>query len=398
MVKAKQRPDGRWYGAVYMGKDMYGKKQYKHIYANTEKECNKKIVDFEYKKNNGLLEETIPNKNLVTLKDYWDEWLNNRIDISEATIREYRGIENLYLQDIMKMNANKIDYRTIQYFYTDLYKQTNAKRVKKVGSLFNCFLRKMAVKRDCPIPRDILDGLQLPSTDKYVPSNIREQDYELIIRELVKEYNDNHSSIQYLYILILIASGGGCRIGEVTALTLDDIDFENNFININKHQVFYKGHGYIILDRTKNKKNRRIPMLPALRNELELYVKKQKVLIETLKKFNFEPQQILYIKSDNSKSYISSFDLLITNAQGHLVKKNTAQRNWRILRENLGFTTFRIHDFRRYCATLLMRNNVPDKLAQEILGHSGIEMTHYYQNVDEEILQNSIKSIDIKTK
>lgn len=398
MVKAKQRPDGRWYGAVYMGKDMYGKKQYKHIYANSEKECNKKIVDFEYKKNNGLLEETLPNRNLVTLEDYWNEWLDNRIDISEATIREYKGIRNRYLKDIMEMNANKIDYRTIQYFYTDLYKKTNAKRVKKVASLFNCFLRQMAVKRDCPIPRDILDGLQLPTADKYVPNNIREQDYEIIIKELVKEYNDNKSKIQYLYILILIASGEGCRIGEVTALLLDDINFKGNFININKHQVFYKGYGYIIVESTKNKKNRRVPMLPALRRELELYVKKQKILIETLKRFNFQPQKILYLKRDNTKEYISSFDLLITNSNGHLVKKNTAQRNWRILREKLGFIRFRIHDFRRYCATLLMRNNVPDKLSQEILGHSGIEMTQHYQNVDDELLQDSVKSIKIKTK
>jgi len=398
MVKAKQRPDGRWYGAVYLGKDIYGKKQYKHIYANTEKECNKKIVDFEYKKNKGVLEEIIKNDKLVTLEDYWNEWLNNKIDVSESTIREYKSVKKLYLKDIMSMDANKIDYKTIQYFYTDLYKKTNAKRVKKVGTLFNCFLRKMAVKRDCPIPRDILDGLELPSAEKYIPNTIREQDYEIIIKELLKEYNDIHSNIQYLYIMILIASGAGCRIGEVTTLTINDIDFDNNIIKINKHQVFYKGYGHIISHGTKNKKTREVPMLPAMRKELEIYVKKQKHLIKNLEEFGFKPEKILFLKSDNTKEYISSFDLLITNNKGNFIRENTAQRNWREFRKKLGFEDFRIHDFRRYCATLLMENNVPDKLAQLVLGHSGIQMTQYYQNANKETLQKYMENISIKTK
>lgn len=398
MVKAKQRPDGRWYGAIYMGKDIYGKKKYKHIYANTEKECNKKIVDFEYKRNNGLLEEITINKKLTTLEDYWNEWIDNRIDISEASIREYKSVRKNYLDDIIKMDASKVNYQTIQYFYNDLFKKTNAKRVKKVSKLFNCFLRKMSIRRDCPIPRDILDGLELPSVEEYIPNNVKESDYECIIKQLVKEYNDIHSTIKYLYILILIASGSGCRIGEVTALTLDDIDFENNVIRVNKHQIFYKGHGYILYEKTKNKKAREIPMVPAMKTELEYYIKRQKLLIETLKKYNFKPEKILFLKRDKTTEYISSFDLLITNNKGKLVKKNTAQRNWKTFRESLGFKDFRIHDFRRYCATLLMKNNLPDKLAKEILGHSGVQMTQYYQNVDRELIQEYIKNISLTTK
>ena len=398
MVKAKQRPDGRWYGAIYMGKDIYGKKQYKHIYANTEKECNKKIVDFEYKKNNGLLEETIKNDKLVTLEDYWNEWMDNRIGLADSTIKDYNSIKKCHLKDILKMDANKLNYNVVQHFYSDLYKRTNAKRVKRVSMLFNCFLRKMSMRRDCPVPRDILDGLELPTSEKFVPTSIKDDEYEYIIDELLKEYNDVKSNIGYLYIIILIASGCGCRLGELTALTFDDIDFEHNIIKITKQQAVVKNKGYIIVEKTKSESGTRdIAILPAISDELQKHLKKQKLLVKELEKYNFKPEEILFIRKDKSESYISSYNLLITNNKGLMIRKNTAQRNWRQFKEtkNINEKT-RIHDFRRFFATLLMKNGVPDKIARKQLGHSKIDMTQYYQNADEDLIQHYMKNVDLK--
>lgn len=400
MVKAKKRDDGRWYGAIYMGKDIYGKKIYKHIYANSEKECNNKIIEFEYKKNNGLLEEEIKSNNLITLEDYWNDWLDNRIDISASTLREYKSIKKLYLTNLMKMKAKEINYAVIQHFYSDLYKKTNAKRVKKVSRLFNCFLRKMSVNRNCPIPRDVLDGLELPTTEKYIPKQIRELDYQSIMENLLKEYNDIKSNIQYLYILILVTSCSGCRIGESTALTINDIDFENNIITVNKKQNFINGIGYCIEEKTKTESGTRtIAILPGVKEKLEQHIKRQQQLIRSLQLFNFKPQNIVFIKKDNTRTTISSFDLLMTTNAGQLIKLNTAHRNWKMYKQkhNIDSNT-RIHDFRRYFATTLMKNGIPDKLSKKMLGHSQIDMTQYYQNANDEIIQDYISNIDLKLK
>lgn len=399
MVKAKQRPDGRWYGAIYMGKDIYGKKKYKHIYANSEKECNNKIIEFEYKKNNGLLEEEIKNNKLITLEDYWNEWLDNKIGLSYSTIKEYSSIKKCHLNDILKMNAKDVNYSVIQHFYSDLYKRTNAKRVKRVSVPFNCFLKKMSIRRDCPVPRDILDGLELPSTEKFVPTSINDTEYRYIINELLKEYNNIKSTIGYLYIIILIASGCGCRLGELTALTLDDVDFEKNLIKITKQQVVMKNKGYVIIEKTKSATGtRNIAILPTVSKQLKKHIEKQKNLIYKLKQYNFEPERICFIQKDGSETYISSYNLLITNTKGYMIRKNTAQRNWKHFKVSKNINSnMRIHDFRRFFATLLMKNGVPDIISKKQLGHSKIDMTQYYQNADEDLIQEYIKNIDLKT-
>lgn len=42
----------------------------------------------------------------------------------------------------------------------------------------------------------------------------------------------------------------------------------------------------------------------------------------------------------------------------------------------------RIHDLRRYFATFVMKSNIPNTVAKDILGHADINMTEYYQDDD----------------
>lgn len=126
------------------------------------------------------------------------------------------------------------------------------------------------------------------------------------------------------------------------------------------------------------------------------YIKRKK-LISDIDKFNLKVKDtILYIDKNNKEIYLDTKKLLICSNKLGSIAKNTVQRNWKIFREKLGYEKqIRVHDFRRFLATLLMKNNVPDAISKLQLGHSDENMTRYYQNTDEELLVNYIKNINI---
>lgn len=75
---------------------------------------------------------------------------------------------------------------------------------------------------------------------------------------------------------------------------------------------------------------------------------------------------------------------------------NTIDRRWRKFRKNNNISNLvRIHDLRRYYATFLIKNNIPDKIVKSLLGHSDINMTAYYQNDDIKIAQTLMSKIDL---
>ena len=97
------------------------------------------------------------------------------------------------------------------------------------------------------------------------------------IRYITKEEFDNfinvidipqwHTFFMFLYYT-------GCRIGEVLALTWNDIDFKSNEIKINK--TLYGIKGEYTITSTKNNINRTIKMSKTLKEELYSYYQEQK--------------------------------------------------------------------------------------------------------------------------
>lgn len=399
MVKAKQRKDGRWRASVYIGKNEYDKKIYKDIYGATEKECNEKIIDFLYKLNNNLIEKPKKNSN-TTFEELFDNWLDNRIDIKETTRENYLSIKKCHLTPLLNLKANKITNSLIKKFYKELYDKRGPKLVKKVASKLNAFLHEMALNPNSGISRDILDGFQMPKTIKYRPYFVSDKDFKIIIKNLEKQYNNVESNIKYLYILLVVAGGCGLRISEALSLTTDDIDFTNSIITINKQQFRVKDVGYCIEKSLKTDDGeRKIIMIPyvqkVLKEHIALIQKENEQVTKLVKNFKFK--KIPVYDNEQIVDYIDSSKLLIRTNKFTMVPKNSAERSWKFFRENLGYTDIvRIHDFRRYFATLLMRRNIPDKIATKLMGHSEAEMTRYYQNIDITIAKKFMKKVDIK--
>lgn len=177
------------------------------------------------------------------------------------------------------------------------------------------------------------------------------EEFELFIKNL----KDNPSA----YVGFNILFWCGLRIGELLALEIGDIDFENNTININKsYQRLNKED--IITDPKTPKSKRIIEITPQLANILKDYIK-------TLYKPVPEMRLIPHTK------YLFE----------HTMKKYS---------KIAGVKKIRIHDLRHSHASLLIHLGVNPLTIARRLGHEKVETTlntysHLFPNSNKEMIE-----------
>lgn len=134
------------------------------------------------------------------------------------------------------------------------------------------------------------------------------------------------------------------RIGEVIALTWDDVDFDNNVIRINKsYKSIYRSIGG---PKTKSS-NREIAMSQSQMDFLKQYKENQ-----------------------SPKSHI-----VCSNEVGGYLNDHNIRRIMYIAIEKAGVKRITFHGLRHSHASYLVEKNVPIKHIQERLGHKKISTT-----------------------
>lgn len=192
--------------------------------------------------------------------------------------------------------------------------------------------------------------------------------------------------------------GSGIRVGEVTGLRTEDIDFKHNVINVTHTLVFYdrskaKKTGFGINTPKTKAEYRSVPMIKTVRDELL--------------------DQKQYLKDNNLKSVdiIDGFsDFIFVNRfshvqhQGNLNKAikrivryanfDTLETDPSIKEENL-LPNFSCHTLRYTFTTRLVESGVIVKVIQNALGHSDIQTTlNIYADVTKELKQKQFVQFD----
>lgn len=177
------------------------------------------------------------------------------------------------------------------------------------------------------------------------------------------------------------------------------LTWKKNFIQINKEQSNIKGKGHVIVERTKTAAGKRTAIIPKfIKEDLSTLIAFKKLQIDKALKIypDYQFPTCLFIDKNNKECQISTKNFLINTDGFKMIPKNTAQRNWKNFRERLGYTEqIRIHDFRRFFARLLLKENIPNVVSIAQMGHAIIEDTEYYQDADIDILNKYIGNIDI---
>lgn len=158
----------------------------------------------------------------------------------------------------------------------------------------------------------------------------------------------------------------GTRLGETTALTWNDINFEKNEVTINKTLTTkIKGELYTI-------------STPKTKNSIRILPLPKSLSMSLLDRFN----EVSKIPNFNKEWFVFG-DI-------YPLRETTIQEKKNKYCDLAGLKRIRIHDFRHSCASFLINNGASIVLVSKYLGHSKISMTldtytHFYKNQLEDI-------------
>lgn len=251
----KKRKDGRYARQITIGiKD--GKPVKKTVYGKTIKEVNENYEALKRKIETGISLDL----QTATVSQLMDEWYKTRIFPNTKTNTHHRyeyffkRVEPL----LGEMKVSEVKKFHIEEALTILKERGNAsaaETLQLLNKFFNyCIEHDVIYKNPCM-------GLSVGYTPKEK-------------RRLTKEELDKLETADLLNkdrAFILVLRYTGMRIGEMCALKVDDVNFDDMTIRINKTIV--QNHGVFIQDNTKTKAGERIvPILLPLYRVLKEYV------------------------------------------------------------------------------------------------------------------------------
>lgn len=282
----------RWVGQKVYGVNSDGKLNRKTYYGKTKKECLAKFKKYEDEQKNGLITDskklTVHDIILMQIDDDYE------LNIIQGNAKR-RRLDTLRIIDEYKLGSIKISELTefhIKSFFKSITHYSNS----SIGKIFN------AVKRCCAYAKKkgfltynpFEDGSIIkPKSDKKDKkiSALTVEEEQKLIDVLKKE-----SCCKYKYQLLIMLCTG-MRMGEINALTIKDICFDFNVINVNKTISRDENDKPIIGDQTKTDAGVRIlDMTPTVKHLLKDYVDNH---------YKENKEQLLFYDSIN-KSYITT--------------------------------------------------------------------------------------------
>lgn len=353
----------------------------------------------------------------ISVADYLDYWFKNHVEVNLKynTQLGYKGIIERQLKPKFghyKLKA--LNPSIIQEFANQL-KTTGYSKSMLIGilSTFSVAL-DYAVEPLQYITSNPIKLVKFPKVEK--PPRQR------IILEM-----DDWFSIQQRFQntrfnpLLMIGFHTGLRIGEASALTWDDIDFNKKEITVNKIIIKRnvdeekKGAWYFSEPKTSTS-NRIVKMGNTLYNYL-LELKKQQeanelkydlyYTIHTLKAELDEKNNTIYrivpVKKC-IKSQLPRVDLVCVDINGEYTSSDSFKYCSRIINKEMKIN-FDFHSLRHTHATMLIENGANIKSVQERLGHKNIETTlqtyvHNTSTMEEQsvdIFEQALKNKNLST-
>lgn len=340
----KKREDGRYCKQVFLGYKDDGRRKFRTVYGQTIKEVEKKSRELVNQIDIGinLIDE-------LTVREWSEIWLKTfKVDIANNTFVRYAGIVRNQINPVIgDMPLEKVRIHIVQRLINSLIGEYSPASVKKTKDVLHQMFQQAVRSQYIPIN---------PAENIAVPKH-SQNDREVIPVRHKKEIERFCEKYKHgAFIMTLLYTG--MRRGEILALTVKDIDFENGMINVDKAVEFICNHPNVKVPKTP-KSIRKIPIL----NPLIPYLK--------------------ILTTGKSKD-----DLLFPGYDGELYTKSSVQRLFRAFNRDYNnymnryreeddyeLVHFTMHQFRHTFCTMLYEADVDVKTAQEILGHNSVTVT-----------------------
>ena len=286
----------------------------------------------------------------MKLKNWLEVWLN-KYTKHTVKLRTYGRYEYIIEKHI---NPKLGDYELeelspvlLQDFVLDKIEHGNLKTNgplanNSVIGIVNVLKGALSLAKSLEIiERDYTDKIKLPlATEKEVTA-FDKVEQDKLVKFCLETKKKN-------YIGIVICLYTGIRLGELLALTWNDIDFNSGIMNISKtaYRIKENGTPRIVVDKPKTRNSNRIIPL-------------SKQLVEILKK----------IKKQSNSLYV------LSTRNGGMVGTREYQKTYQRILAKLDIPYKNFHSLRHTFATRAVEMGMDVKTLSEILGHKNPMIT-----------------------
>ena len=326
----------------------------------------------------------------ISVADYMDYWFENYVKINcrHNTQLSYQGIIKNHIKPQLGIYKLKsLTPAVLQKFINKKYLTGLSKNyldaiINVLNSALKYAVHPCLFIKDNPMQYIIFPKFEHSKDLK--KKTIDLEDY----RQIIKRFPLGTT----YYIPLVIGWNTGLRIGEVSALTWEDIDFVENTITVNKI-IYKKNKAWYFGPPKTQSSNRTIKIGPSLIKILKDYKKLQaKNRLRYGKYYTIqylEGEKIRSLQLDHNKYEI--VDMVCTKENGEFFTPDNFRYASRVINYELNID-FNFHSLRHSHATILIENGANIKDVQLRLGHANITTTlNTYAHVTPKMESQSVK-------
>ncbi|HFD1634780.1 TPA: tyrosine-type recombinase/integrase [Enterococcus faecium] len=355
MIKQYKKKNGEkaWYFKTYLGIDpLTGKKKYTTKRGfRTQKEAKTALSRLELE----LQKTGRPTSTNTTFKEAAELWLESyKKTVKESSYSRTKIIFNKHIYPKFgNIKLSKINTAYCQKVVNDWSEKGTSKQYPLFINYMNKVFKyaiNIGLTSDNPTLNLIIPKPQI-KTEKKLKLYTKEQ-LELFLNEVSQEQNPYFKNRDYTLFRLLAFSG--CRIGEILALTWDNINFKTNEMAIKK--TVARSDKYYISETPKTKKSNRI-----------IYLDEK--TIKQLKFWKLEQRKYLF------QLGFTKANFLFTNDENNFTINQAVAERYNIYRERADLPYIGLHGFRHTHASMLYEAGADHKEVQERMGHANIKTT-----------------------
>jgi len=372
----------KWVGQFTIGKKNDGTIDRRSVYGDTRKEVKEKMIQ----KLSEVQNLTYIDKNDITISMLCKELIENKLNANIFSENSYNRalstFKHIQNNNIGNIQIQKVTTNELQDFINSKKGYSNS-TIGKIYEMLGLTLKE-AVRLEI-IYKNPFESVLKPKSDKQTKEIVA------LTTEEQKRFLDALSEEKYKNIF-LIAIHSGMRIGEILALTIDDIDFQNNLIHINNSLTKNSLGKVIIGNKTKTYSSKRnIPITSILKPILE----------DVLEKYISNPNKLLFCHYNGNLIYPSTINTQFKKIckYADIMNITTKKKKGNDKQVNLKTSAANVHMLRHTYATRCIEAGVPAPVLQKLLGHKDISITlntytTIFNKFKEEALENYIKYVN----
>ncbi len=332
----------------------------------------------------------------ISFFDYLDYWMNEycKNNVKPTTYAHYeKKIKNHIKPSLGIYKLKALQPATLQEFINIKFNAGYSRNTLSVlkGILSGCL--DYAVEPLRFIQNNPMNQVKVPSKRATPTTPSRKKEKRIVTQEQMQVIFDRFPEGHSCHIPLQLAYRCGMRLGEVFALTWDDVNMDDNTIDINKQ---------IQMDETSkqwmftNPKYDSFRIIKADSAIMALLIREKANQVRA-KEYYAEHYTKLYV-NDNKQLNISKgepISMVNSRPDGTYIQPRVTQHLGRVVHYQLGFKDFDYHSLRHTHATILLEAGANPIDVQHRLGHKNIEETlQIYAHVTSKMQDDTIKILE----